>query len=372
VLPEYFLDSTNRQIAEIAHKLPEKTIELVRTAINQDKKNLFKSKLHERLNLIENEVYSYYPDMTTELQDLWKNSQVKQYSQKLAQIGTEYCTLQDAQSHVERLSDVLTHGSTHEAIKSFLELSESILAREKEDIDKQHLHLTKPIISDIFDRYLLPRLYVISGWSSMGKNIVADNLVHDLCLRYPGLYLSFDNSSEETAMSIMSISGGVEYKNIEEGKLDKYDIEQLEERKKIGSNLLICDKKMPARAIRNTLRKAVKNHGIRWYLLDYFTNIPLPRNGDTTRQYEDAALELKHTSHELKIPGIILSQLNNDGELKWCKGLFQEAYYVIKMEGERGTNVRKVTIDKYKKGALRQVNIEYNAPKGVLSYARDY
>ena len=82
-------------------------------------------------------------------------------------------------------------------------------------------------------------------------------------------------------------------------------------------------------------------------------------------------LTLKSCCNEYKITQVILSQLNDNGDMKWCRALFQEAYMVIKMDGVRQEAEKTAIIDKYKRGAPRKVALEFLPAIGEIAYAKE-
>lgn len=355
---EHFLDHINIHIFKIASKLTTQSYDAVRTAVNADDsiRGFGKGPIHDRINEVEKEVYGYSPRMIEEQKEEWQKSVFKRYGEKLLKVGTDLCTLDNAREYVGEMTDIVNKSVSTQEFTEFEELASKFQDIEPEGLEEERLKIKHSVLRAIFSDYLKKRLYVLGGFPSMGKNIIADILTNDI-MHYGGCYFSFDNTVRETALSVASIGSGVYYQRIEDGNMTKFEKERYAKRAIVNNKLFITQRKMTARQIRAAVAKYVKEKGIKFFVVDYFTKIKLPYATDATRQLEEAIDILADTCHDLGVTGIVLSQLNSEGEAKRCKSVFEEAYYFVRIDGERSSDERRVVIEKNKKGQLDTIRI---------------
>jgi len=338
------------------------TMDKVRSVINQSKLDI-KGPILDVLAKMDGEMYGYHSSDLDTIRASWIARRAKHIGLKLQQAGTDQCTSEDVTKYVTELYQIVLEGQTEDAVDFSIE-QDKLANRQEDDLKDTRLYLHHNLLIKVMGIYLMRRLYVLSGFSSSGKNIIADNLVLDLIKYYKGVYYSFDNSAEETVMSLTSVLHRIPYQHIESGCMNDTERQLIRDAKKTG-NLTIVTKKMTAKQIRADLERRKKNSDLKFFVLDYFTNLVIPQK-DTVRQFEDAAIQFKNICNDLNMTAIILSQVNDLGELKWCKGLFQEAYHVTRLDGERESNERDWSIQKYKKGALHTTKIKFDGSIGLI------
>lgn len=351
-----------KQLYYDGHKI---TFDAVRNKLNTDKYIREKSSFLDRLNDVENGSYYYLPGLLDEFKKGYKERVARSAGKRLSSAGSDTCTVDDVQDVINGVQAALDYGVKEEDIVDNTELDERLFSKKG---GVKRIPLTDNILKCVFGNSVISRLYVLSGYSSMGKNIIVDNLALDMAKNgLAGVYFSFDNTAVETRATMYSIEARIPYQQIEERNYDSYDLEKFRGAK-FRDHIHIVDRKKTSRQMCRILQIAKKRYNIHWFVVDYFQNIKLPSSKDTVRHFEQAAIDLKTVCNELDITGIILSQQNDQGSVKWCRGLFEEAYYLVKIDGERQSNVRKVSIEKYKKGALASYDIQYDASIGALGW----
>lgn len=370
--PVHFTDDNNYTIVRYIHALQKSAVEVtfdsIRSAVNQDTSTTYKAPILNHLKYLEDTAFGHYDGSLEELKQEYVYRETRNIGNKLSKAGTDECTMRDIELLSEQVQDVYRNSITADDCKEYGDVRDELLEKDEEDFKKERVYVKDQFLQRIFGRYIMPRLYVISGPSSYGKSILADELVCDLLPYYSGAYFSFDNSREETVMSLLSHQSRVNYANIETNKYNQTEYARIEcARQAKREKLWIIERKQTARQIRANIEKLVKRNGIRFVLLDYFTKIVLPNEKESTQQYMAAVQVLGQVCSDFKIPFISLSQVNDEGNIKWCRELFDAAYYVVKIDGDdRESNKRVIRIEKYKKGALYSFQVEYEADVGKI------
>ena len=381
--PKMFLNPHHQHIWKLAMLVRSQdipaTFESVHTAINQENHKL-KDSLHSTLTKIQNEVYWYDESKLDEIKDGWMCRVYQNHGKKLLEAGTDKLPLVEANEDITRMYNLIK--DTTEEKKIFISLDsvrDDILNRVPEKLSDYRLMVPGQQLKWIFGDYMLPRLYIVAGLPSMGKNVLVDLLVSSLLVTgNKGIYFSFDNSAMETGYMMQHILTKIPYPVIETGILDEYQRKQVQNTERISKRLYITSKRMNVDKMRIHLEKLKADDywgDFRYIVLDYFQNIPRRpgMRSSEVAEYEYAAVQLNQMCTDMGITAIVLSQSRdrdrNDSvkfslnDLKWCGGLGEAAFYVVGIEGERNTVFRDIKIAKNKRGQLGTKTFEFDFSK---------
>jgi replicative DNA helicase len=364
--------SLSRFIAITYVQLGKVSYDAVRASLNADKRVSDRAELLEKVTDIENGVFGYYEGAIQDLKDEYRVRELKKIFTLGSRIGDGNVTLEDMNRLINEAEVAYHYGLTEDSIHTAERLKEKILNRTAEEFEQSRLYFSKgnqrsSMLRIYFDGdYMANRLYVVSGLPSMGKNILVDNMAVDFCFnKKAGTYFSFDNNRTETTMKLLSIATKIPYKDIESGRLG------MEERQKLSqidlSYINIIDSKMTINQMRRILEIEKKQRNIKYFVIDYFTNIRTRGRQGKVEQYEQIALDLKVICKELDLVCVCLAQLNREGMIKWCQGVFEEAYFSLKIESENpmGTE-RDVVITKNKTGPRNSYKMRINGAWGEM------
>jgi len=368
---EYFSDNDNANIYSFLFKLhtDKKTINFdnIRTEIENSQIKQ-KTSTYARLSEIEHKTLFYNEIMLEHLKKNFTKRIIIKLASKWNRINDGDYTIEAAIVDMKKAYDVLIYGIEKDKYIDYQENRTEITGLSKEKNKESHIWLSKPVLKEIFGDYLKPRFYILGGRPSMGKNMLADTLIVDLCKSHYGCYFSYDNTARETASKLMAIESEMFHRDIENGVLS--DTEKMYLNKKTKNNIFIFDRRNTIYGIRAQVEKLKKNYDIRYIIIDYFTNIRVINPRDKLSEYENICYELKAMCNELGLTVILLSQSNDRkekehdtitfslSELKWCGALEEEAYFVAGMEGVRGEGTRTVHRAKWKDGSVHRIPIK--------------
>lgn len=167
-------------------------------------------------------------------------------------------------------------------------------------------------------------MIVIAARPSVGKTSLAMNIADYVAtdLRLPVGVFSLEMTSESLAMRLLSSRSRVNLRNAREGFLAERDLPKLvgSAGKLAGSPLWIDDfSPMTVMELRSRARRMHAQYGIKLFVVDYLQLMEAISNKGRrydNRQQEVAEISkgIKSIAKELKVPVIVLSQLNRDLE----------------------------------------------------------
>jgi hypothetical protein len=321
----------------------------VRTKILQDKKQEFKDTLLNRLHKIEHGVYGFTDDTIDAVVTSYKTRQIDYQFQTYSNIKKD-STYADIEKLADNIKIINGYGMVIDDIENAEQVKTDLLEKPTESLTDERLYLPKlnetaTFLRGLFGDYFRPRLYVLGGYPSMGKNIVLNNLISLLIKQnYRGVYFNWDNTSSEETSSILSIETGIPYETIED---KRYDNKELQSIKKVSLDLIDFSPK-----VKNwkEIRRVLETGKYKWFAIDYFDKIKLSGKKSKTEGLEESVSEIQNMCREFNITALVLSQLNKEGGMKWSSSLFESSFYALKIDGERGTTTRKISNHKFKRG----------------------
>ncbi len=165
-------------------------------------------------------------------------------------------------------------------------------------------------------------MIVIAARPSMGKTSLAMNIVEHVALeeKLPVGVFSLEMSAESLVLRMMCSLARVNLRSIRDGFMSESDFPKLTSAagKLANSKLFIDDTAgLSILQLRARARRLSQQHGIKLFVIDYLQLLhSTGRRSQDNRQQEiaDISSGIKALAKELKVPVIVLSQLNRELE----------------------------------------------------------
>jgi replicative DNA helicase len=165
-------------------------------------------------------------------------------------------------------------------------------------------------------------MIVIAARPSMGKTSLAMNIVEHIVLeqKLPVAVFSLEMSAEALILRMMCSIARVNLRSIREGFMSESDFPKLTSAagKLSNSKLFIDDSAgLSILQLRARARRLHQQHGVKLFVVDYLQLLhSTARRSQENRQQEisDISSGLKALAKELKVPVLVLSQLNRELE----------------------------------------------------------
>ncbi len=165
-------------------------------------------------------------------------------------------------------------------------------------------------------------MIVIAARPSMGKTSLAMNIVEHIVLedKLPAAVFSLEMSAEALVLRMMCSIARVNLRSIREGFMSESDFPKLTSAagKLANAKLFIDDSAgLSILQLRARARRLAQQHDIKLFVVDYLQLLhSTARRAQENRQQEisDISSGLKALAKELKVPVLVLSQLNRELE----------------------------------------------------------
>ncbi len=164
-------------------------------------------------------------------------------------------------------------------------------------------------------------MIVIAARPSVGKTSLAMNIAEHVAvdLRVPVGVFSLEMTAESLVMRLLCSRAHVNLRSVREGFLAERDFPKLTGAagKLAGAPLFIDDTSgLSILQLRAKARRMAQQHGIKLFVIDYLQLLHSTARRADNRQQEisDISNGVKALAKELKVPVIVLSQLNRDVE----------------------------------------------------------
>jgi replicative DNA helicase len=171
------------------------------------------------------------------------------------------------------------------------------------------------------DGFHAGEMIVIAARPSMGKTSLAMNMAENVAvnLKLPVGVFSLEMTSESLVMRMMSSLARVNARNIRDGFLSERDFAKLTTAagQLAKAPLFIDDASgLSILQLRAIARRMHQQHGIKLFVIDYLQLLHSTARRAENRQQEIADISngIKALAKELKVPVIVLSQLNRELE----------------------------------------------------------
>ena len=228
---------------------------------------------------------------------------------------------------------------------------------------------------------------VIAARPGMGKSSLAGCIAnHFLRCNLPVVFSSLELSQAEIAQRFLSLASGVTFGKLDsDSRLDEIEREMVLAAMTDASALPLTIDDTPAQAVRHiaaTMRLAKKRAGLALGVIDYLQLIqPADRSVIREQQVAQMSQSLKVMARELKIPLLLLAQLNREVEnrdsgkprlrdLRESGSIEQDAdsvLFIYQPDADDDTR-RDVVVAKNRHGPTGQVSLEW---QGRLMRFRD-
>jgi replicative DNA helicase len=165
-------------------------------------------------------------------------------------------------------------------------------------------------------------MIVIAARPSMGKTSLAMNIVEHVVLedKLPVAVFSLEMSAEALVMRMMCSIARVNLRSIREGFMSESDFPKLTSAagRLANAKLFIDDSAgLSILQLRARARRLAQQHGVKLFVVDYLQLLhSTARRSQENRQQEiaDISSGIKALAKELKVPVLVLSQLNRELE----------------------------------------------------------
>ncbi|MBU6409171.1 MAG: replicative DNA helicase [Verrucomicrobia bacterium] len=179
-----------------------------------------------------------------------------------------------------------------------------------------------PDLDRMTDGFHAGEMIVVAARPSMGKTSLAMNVVEHVILeeQLPAAVFSLEMSAESLVLRMMCSIARVNLRSIREGFMSESDFPKLTSAagRLAGSRLFIDDSAgLSILQLRARARRLAQQHGIKLFVVDYLQLLhSTGRRSQDNRQQEiaDISSGLKALAKELKVPVLVLSQLNRELE----------------------------------------------------------
>lgn len=177
-------------------------------------------------------------------------------------------------------------------------------------------------------------LWVVGGFSSVGKSAVACNFAIDAVTKGKRVaIISVEMPKESYAIRLLSNLSGVPQRNIRERVAlggDMIDKLHAAEEKLSATNLKIYDTVYDLRGIRSVATRLSKMEGLDVLIVDFIQNLSV--TGDEVADARTAIIGLQELAKELRCTVIAFSQISNDMAMRQSDNAHSD-YYSFKGHG---------------------------------------
>lgn len=219
-------------------------------------------------------------------------------------------------------------------------------------------------------------MLVLAGYPSTGKTSLAVDIVIKAVLAgYPAAVFTCEMSPESLMMRAQCALAKVSLRNIKKGYMSEDDFAKLSA---AGSRLssapihIVETNGWSVERVKAKARRLHQEHNIRLFMVDYLQelktdNKQAEKRSDTVAMVSNG---LKALAMELRCPGLVLSQMNNDGGLFMSSETGMDADVVMKLrvdktssEWNSGAGVPvALDIDKQRNGPTGTVDLVFLRP----------
>jgi replicative DNA helicase len=213
------------------------------------------------------------------------------------------------------------------------------------------------------------QMITIAAYHKVGKSALAANIaLHNALQKIPVAMFSLEMNADEISDRLMSAQSKVDLTKLSNG-ISEYDCNALVAacHELSETTLFIRDDSnlSPAR-FRAAARKLKKQHAVQLIILDYLQLMdPTSAKESRERQVAEFSRSVKNAATELRIPIIVLSQLNASGESRESRAIEQDSNVILKLhEDDNGGHYIDVT---GRACARNRVAIEFN--KSIMRFS---
>jgi replicative DNA helicase len=226
-------------------------------------------------------------------------------------------------SAVQRLSQLSDGSSSNDGLVSLGEscedVLESIRKRQNSETDESRILTGFADLDYMLGGFAGGQLIVEASRPAMGKTALAANIASNVMKSGKAvLFVSLEMSHSEMTERLLSSEASINGHNITSGKISEQQMFELSQCAESMSRqrLFYLDNKYSIADITAKARLAYRKHGVRFVVADYLQLVDAESKRGMLREQAVSAVsrELKRLAMELKIPVLVLSQLNREVE----------------------------------------------------------
>lgn len=220
---------------------------------------------------------------------------------------------------------------------------------------------------------------VIAAFTSVGKTSLAMNIAANVCLigkKSVGIF-SLEMTSGSLVKRLLCCEARVNMRRVNAGQLEADDFPKLTRASvKIASGTIYFDdtSDLSIYQLRARARKMVKDYGIELFVIDYLqlmNAVGGPRRAQNREQeVADISNGVKNMAKEFRVPVIVLSQLNDDGQLRESRRIGQDADNLFKLNRDETEPNNEES-----EGVNLVIEKQRNGPRGItipLTFLKKY
>jgi replicative DNA helicase len=223
---------------------------------------------------------------------------------------------------VQRLSQ-LDDGSDRDGLvtlgESCQQVLDAIMRRQNGDDQTGRLSTGFADLDNMLGGYGEGQMIVLAARPAMGKSALALNMAANVMKSGSGvLFVSLEMSHSELTERLLSSEASINGHDITAGTISAHQMFELSKCAETVSRnrLFYLDNKYSIADITAKARLAYRKHGVRFVVADYLQLVDAESKRGMLREQAVSAVsrELKRLAMELKIPVLVLSQLNREVE----------------------------------------------------------
>ncbi len=199
---------------------------------------------------------------------------------------------------------------------------------------------------------------VIKAGTSTGKSNFALNVLSQALNENKRVLLfSLEMSQEQNIARIIGIRATLNPTEIEEGHFKDEVVELNQKEKLYNQDLNIIENKRSIDEILTTIRAEHSLKKVDLVVIDYIQNITL--EGDRYESYTNASNKIQSLASLLKIPVIVCSQINNQGDTRGSGDIDNHADFAIKLEKTEEAGIIEMIVTKNRHGMLAGCKLKF-------------
>lgn len=245
-----------------------------------------------------------------------------------------------------------------------------------------------PTLQDVSGGFIPGHLWVIGGFSSVGKSSVAANIIEDCMLerRWVGL-ISTEMTQENYGQRMIALLSGIPFRDVRDRAflgLDQIEAVRDAEQRLGRATLRIFDNVYRLADIRLKAKIMKETTGLDVLIVDFLQNVRATTGDFSFSDMTEITLDLQQLAKDLKCTVIAMSQLSNE-MAKYQVENQDENYYAFKGSGAikdasdfalmlRRDRVKQspaltITLLKNRHGELKTIPALINLPTGRIKEA---
>lgn len=240
-------------------------------------------------------------------------------------------------------------------------------------------------VDDAFGPVMPGELCIVAARPGMGKTSFVQGIIrHSEANGRPGLLVSLEMMGQELATRELCRITNVDSRDVRGGTVDAEDIANMRQAQQgIGPDNAFWIWSPPSAnfsAIRSTVKRAVRDHGVTCVAIDFFTRISIGggNRADSRREkYVELTHDLKTLARECSVPLFVLAQLNREAEgieptkamLRETGALEEDADQILFLHQEPNAQPHEkvLIVAKFRGGATGKISLAWNGRRTTFA-----